>query len=433
MNIITVNKLTKIYHIYEKDSDRLKEAFLPRRYHQDFYALKDVSFTVEKGETIGIIGVNGAGKSTLLKILTGVLKQTEGTVKVEGRVSALLELGVGFDEDCTGLENIYIHAALLGMSRKEIERRKQKIIDFADIGDFITQPVKTYSSGMLVRLAFSVAINVDPEILIIDEALAVGDIFFQAKCFEKLEEIKRSGVTIVFVSHDLLSVKRMCSRAIWIEKGEIEAIGEANEICEMYSSRKIEQINREIEPGVKNEGTSVGEYRKTEQQMRVPRLVRTENMVVSGTGKARIISSFFRGADGKILKTIRTGSICTYCMVVCFDEYIEKPLFGFELENTKGARVYGVNNYMLGQELEPLAVGQLYVLSFSLLLPKIHSGEYLVTPAIASGIQAKHIVHDRLHNYDTVMIENDGFDSALIELDADFSIAQCREEDIIFT
>ena len=220
MYAIKVENVTKIYRLYDKPIDRLKESIslTHKSYHRPFYALQNISFQVEKGETVGIIGTNGSGKSTILKIITGVLKPSEGTVEVNGRISALLELGAGFDMDYTGIENIYMNGSVLGFSKEEMDRKLQEILDFADIGDFVYQPVKTYSSGMLVRLAFALAINVEPEILIIDEALAVGDAFFQAKCFHKLEKIKKSGTTILFVSHDIVSVKKLCSRAVWIER-----------------------------------------------------------------------------------------------------------------------------------------------------------------------------------------------------------------------
>ena len=233
---IESSNLTKIYYLYNDPKDRILETLKigKRVYHQEFVALNKVSFNVEKGEVVGIIGTNGAGKSTLLKIITGVLAPTDGQIKINGKVSALLELGAGFNQECSGLENIYLNGRMMGYSRKEMDARCQQIIDFADIGEFINQPVKMYSSGMFARLAFAVAINVAPDILIVDEALSVGDIFFQNKCFKKFDELRRKGVTILFVSHDIGSVRQMCSRAIWLEKGQVKAIGEAPNICDLY-------------------------------------------------------------------------------------------------------------------------------------------------------------------------------------------------------
>ena len=219
---ISVNDVSKMYKLYDKPSDRLKESLglSRKKRYTEHYALNHVSFEVNKGETVGIIGTNGSGKSTMLKIITGVLNPTGGAVDLDGRVSALLELGAGFNSEYTGLENIYLNGTMIGFKREEIDAKLDDILKFADIGDFVHQPVKTYSSGMFVRLAFAVAINIDPEILIVDEALSVGDVFFQAKCYKKFEEFKEQGKTILFVSHDLGSISKYCDRVILLNKGE---------------------------------------------------------------------------------------------------------------------------------------------------------------------------------------------------------------------
>ncbi len=241
---VNIENLNKTYRLYNKPSDRVKEALgFGKKQSKTFEALKDVSFNVKKGETVGIIGTNGAGKSTLLKIVTGVLSPTAGNIQIEGKVSALLELGAGFNEEYSGIENIYLNGRMMGYSRKEMDERLNGIVEFADIGDFINQPVKTYSSGMFARLAFAVAINVEPDILIVDEALSVGDIFFQNKCFKKFDELKRNGVTILFVSHDIGSVRQMCSRVLWLDHGTVRAFGEAAHICDMYMDEKRNQQN----------------------------------------------------------------------------------------------------------------------------------------------------------------------------------------------
>lgn len=236
VSIISVENLTKKYKLYDKPSDRLKEALnpFPKKYHKDFYALKNVSFEIKPGESIGILGKNGSGKSTLLKILTGVLNLSEGKVQVNGRVSAILELGAGFNPELTGLENIYLNGTLLGYSQKQMDQKIEEIIDFADIGDFIYQPVKMYSSGMFARLAFSVAINVEPDIMIVDEALAVGDIAFQHKCIRKLTKMMKSGVTVLFVSHDIGAIKSVCQKCMYLKDGVLEAYGDASEVCDIY-------------------------------------------------------------------------------------------------------------------------------------------------------------------------------------------------------
>ncbi|MDY4077316.1 MAG: ABC transporter ATP-binding protein [Clostridium sp.] len=234
--IISVKDLVKKYNIYDKPIDRLKEtlSLTKKCYHREFVALNGLTFDVEKGDAIGILGKNGSGKSTLLKMITGVLTPTSGELKINGKIAAILELGTGFNMEYTGIENIYLNGTMMGYSKKEMEGRIQKIIDFADIGDFINQPVKMYSSGMFARLAFSVSINVDPDILIVDEALAVGDSRFQIKCIEKMKSLKENGTTILFVSHATEQVKRFCNKAMWIKDGRINAMGESSEIADLY-------------------------------------------------------------------------------------------------------------------------------------------------------------------------------------------------------
>ena len=236
--VIDIKNLTKKYALYAKPKDRLKEALNPFRksYHEDFYALNNLNIEVAKGETVGFIGENGSGKSTLLKIITGVLTQTSGEIKIDGKISALLELGSGFNPEYSGYENIYLNGMVLGFSREQIDDMVDDIITFADIGDHINQPVKTYSSGMFVRLAFAVAINVDPDILIVDEALAVGDLEFQLKCMEKFTEFRNSNKTILFVSHDINSIRRFCDRVYWLKNGEIVNEGDTMEVTEQYDN-----------------------------------------------------------------------------------------------------------------------------------------------------------------------------------------------------
>lgn len=233
---IEVNNLSKVYKLYNKPSDRLKEALIPvkKSYHKDFYALKDLNFKIKQGETVGFVGKNGSGKSTLLKILTEVLTPSAGNIVINGKVSALLELGAGFNGEYTGMENIYLNGTVLGYTREEMDAKVDDIVKFADIGDYIYQPVKTYSSGMFVRLAFAVAINVEPDILIVDEALAVGDVRFQLKCMDKFLEFKKKGITILYVSHDVNSIKRFCTRAIWINEGHLEDDGDVDTVTDKY-------------------------------------------------------------------------------------------------------------------------------------------------------------------------------------------------------
>ncbi|WP_459479432.1 ABC transporter ATP-binding protein [Clostridium saccharoperbutylacetonicum] len=254
---IKVENLSKIYKLYDKPMDRLKESLSisKKKYSREHYALKDISFEIKRGETVGILGTNGSGKSTLLKIITGVLTPSVGNVEVNGKISALLELGAGFNPEYTGLENVYLNGTMIGYTREQMDKKVNSIVDFADIGEFINQPVKTYSSGMFARLAFAVAINVEPEILIVDEALSVGDVRFQIKCMNKMKEMMEGGTTVLFVSHDINAIKRFCNLAIWLNKGSILELGEVNRVSDQYldflkcgeTKEKEETIEKQVE------------------------------------------------------------------------------------------------------------------------------------------------------------------------------------------
>lgn len=268
---VRFDNVTKIYKLYDSPKDRFKETFSIRkkRYSKDFYALNDVSFTINRGETVGIVGKNGSGKSTLLKMLTGVLSQTAGTIGVSGKISALLELGAGFNMEFTGMENIYLNGTILNISKEEMDKRLDSIISFADIGEFIHQPVKTYSSGMFVRLAFSVAIHVDPEILIVDEALAVGDTRFQMKCMDKFVEFMNAGKTVIIVSHDLNMIKRFCKRAIWLNDGALVMDGDVDTVTDIYndflkSGLTFDEYSKSLQ--VEKNGTEEGNIGKDDAE-----------------------------------------------------------------------------------------------------------------------------------------------------------------------
>lgn len=252
---VEVNDLSKVYHLYNKSSDRLRETFSikKKKYSKDHYALRDINLSIKHGESVGIVGTNGSGKSTLLKLITGVVTPTTGEIKTEGKIAALLELGAGFNPEYTGIENVYLNGTMMGYTEEEMEKRVPAIVDFADIGEFIYQPVKSYSSGMFARLAFAVSINVEPDILIVDEALSVGDTRFQVKCIDKMRELQESGTTILFVTHAIEQIKRFCTRAIWIKNGKIVEDGEASQVVDLYDNfmkygeRKIEKVDNDEE------------------------------------------------------------------------------------------------------------------------------------------------------------------------------------------
>lgn len=432
MNAIQVEHVSKIYRIYERPSDRLKEAIYPahKRYHRPFYALNDISFHIEQGETVGIIGVNGSGKSTILKIITGVLKQTEGNVFVNGKVSALLELGAGFDEDYTGIENIYMNGSILGYTREEMDTKKDEILKFADIGDFVHQPVKTYSSGMLVRLAFALAINVEPEILIIDEALAVGDAFFQAKCFHKLEEIKQKGTTILFVSHDIVSVKKMCSRVIWLDKGILREVGEAKAVCEKYLSKQIERQNQEVSHLV--EGIKLDNIENTigKGKRRSFKKIDKYMLEISGSREGIIESFFIKDMDDNEVSVLEPEKTYIFGILVRFKKDFKNVLFGFELENVRGVKLFSINNYLTNQVLENVSENEWYEVDFEIVLPKLCKGEYLISPSLAVGEQDNHVVLERIHNFSKIIVDNQGYNLSIIELDTEARFIKYEGKDI---
>ena len=264
--VISINHVSKVYKLFEKPMDRLKESLslTHKNYHTDHFALEDISLEVHKGECVGIIGTNGSGKSTLLKIVTGVLNPTSGNVELKGRVSAILELGAGFNMEYTGIENIFLNGTMLGYTEEEMKAKLDDIIAFAEIGDFINQPVKTYSSGMFARLAFAVAINVDPDILIVDEALSVGDIFFQSKCYRKFNDLKEAGKTILFVSHDMGSVIKYCERCLLINKGKQVMVGKSSEAVDVYKKILANQYDDETKEEEETEESAEQTEERTE-------------------------------------------------------------------------------------------------------------------------------------------------------------------------
>lgn len=383
---IEVNHLTKIYKLYKKPSDRMKEAFsiTNKTYHKDFYALKDVNFKVKRGEALGIVGKNGSGKSTILKIITGVLQPSIGGVKIDGRIAALLELGAGFNGEYSGFENIYLNGTIMGFTRAEIEKKMPEIIAFADIGDFIYQPVKTYSSGMYVRLAFAIAIHVDPDILIIDEALSVGDIRFQRKCFRKIEEFKKTK-TFILVSHDLSSITKFCDRAIWLNEGELKSEGEPVEIAKEFRAYMIEAKftskanleNQEIEENTK----------ETYEFEAIPK-----DVDVMGDDKAEFLGMLCMDEEGKKASIVDADRRIKLCFKAHIREEITDAIVGFTFKDKLGTILFQLNTFVMEKELR-LEEDKTYIFQFVFTLPKLIDGYYTISPAIASGSQAYHIQH----------------------------------------
>lgn len=351
--IIKAERLTKVYKIYERDIDRLKETFHPfhRCYSRDFYALKDVSFEIRRGENVGLVGANGAGKSTLLKIITGVLTPTSGSIKVAGRIASLLELGAGFNPELTGVENIYMSGLLMGQSRQVMDGKVDDIIAFADIGDFVNRPVKTYSSGMFARLAFAVNAFVEPDILIIDEALSVGDAFFQSKCMDKMRSMIAGGVTVIFVSHDTFAVKNLCQRAFLLQKGEIILDAAAKEVVEKYRNMMID--SRREGTGSKSEelkdflATIKSNQVQGVDKVNLPITVATlnlgkedfeKNAAYSRTqnGRASFVNVQLLNVEGELISEVVFEQEVVLRMVVRFHTDVDCLGFGYHIRNATG-------------------------------------------------------------------------------------------------
>ncbi|TLS71831.1 ABC transporter ATP-binding protein [Aliarcobacter thereius] len=390
---IKVQNLTKTYKLYDKPIDRLKESLHPlkKKYHKDFYALNDVSFEIKKGETVGIIGKNGSGKSTLLKIITGVLTPTSGRVNVHGKISAILELGAGFNHDMTGIENIYLNTSINGMNKQATNKIIDEIVEFAELGEHIHQPIKTYSSGMKARLAFGVAINVDPEILIVDEALSVGDVRFQQKCLRRMEEFKAQNKTILFVSHSTGMIERFCDRAVWIHEGNIRDIGDSELISKKYYSF----MTYGLETTINDSQKSTQEIKKTDS-IKWPSLDKCESF---GEGGAKIVGVALVDEKNNFLSVLSGGEKVKLLFKIVAYEEIYSPIVGFIIKDKTGVRVTGTNSYITKQTQNiNLIKNQENIVEFEFTMPLIKNGEYTISPALAEGTQDKHIQHHWIHD-----------------------------------
>lgn len=440
---IQVQDVSKIYKLYEKPIDRLKESLsvTHKNYHRDFFALSDISFHVKKGETVGIIGTNGSGKSTILKIITGVLTPTAGSVKVAGVISALLELGAGFNMDYTGIENIYMNGTMMGFSKKEMDAKLQDILDFADIGDFVYQPVKTYSSGMFVRLAFALAINVEPEILIVDEALSVGDVFFQSKCYRRMEEIRKNGTTILMVTHDMGSVIKYCDRVVLLNKGHYVADGKPGKMVDLYKKILANQMddlelelsemndfaggmdvpgddagmkaaagagdnadNRaaaRIEDGQKA-GKEAGNSRQQHTRM-MDKLTINPNRTEYGNGKAEIYDLGMLDERGNVTNLLLKGEYFTIKERIRFHADIQAPIFTYTIKDKKGADLTGTNTMFEGADVNPVHDGDEYEVCFRQKMT-LQGGEYLLSMSCTGFEQGEHTVYHRLYDVANITV-----------------------------
>ena len=447
---IEIKDLVKIYKLYDRPRDRVKEAlgFGSIKVHKLHYALNGISLNIRKGETAGIIGTNGSGKSTILKIITGVLNPTSGSVRVDGRISALLELGAGFNMEYNGIENVYLNGTMMGFTEKEIDRKLPEILEFADIGDYVKQPVKTYSSGMFVRLAFAVAINIEPEILIVDEALSVGDVFFQAKCYHKFEEFKKLGKTIVFVSHDLSSISKYCDRVFLLNKGILLGEGAPKEMIDAYKRVLVGQYElpenkgQEIWPEkltageASGSGNAAGEAKSRNAAGKAPgggnaageasgdenaagkaaagnvaeekaqTLGVNPHVLEYGTKQAEITDYYITDDRGVRTVAVLKESRFTIHMRVRFHEHVPGPIFAFSVKNVQGTEITGTNSMIEKAFLESGERGQVKHITFSQKM-SLQGGDYLLSLGVTGYDGDTFQVYHRLYDVLDITVVSD--------------------------
>lgn len=432
---IEVKNLTKSYKLYDKPMDRLKDSLglAKKRKFKEHLALNNVNLSVKKGETVGIIGTNGSGKSTILKIITGVLTPTSGEVNVDGHISALLELGAGFNMEYNGIDNIYLNGMMIGFSEDEITKRLDSILEFADIGDYVYQPVKTYSSGMFVRLAFAVAINIDPEILIVDEALSVGDVFFQAKCYHKFEEFKNQGKTILFVSHDLSSISKYCDRAVLLNQGVLLGEGTPKEMIDIYKQVLVGQYplpSSDVkslldDDEVRNAAASASDRAKEKASAKAANELNGNNAIRSANGESKgdasvknpdtleygdgaaVIEEFYAtDSTGMRSNSIIKGTDFAVHMKVKFNRDVAAPIFAFTFKNIMGIEITGTNSMVEKAFLEPVKAGEVKEISFTQNM-SLQGGEYLISFGVTGFEKDNFTVYHRLYDALNITVVSD--------------------------
>lgn len=392
--VIDVAGVTKSFQIYERPQHRLWQALLRgrRQFYRDFLALDGISLRVRKGEIVGIVGKNGSGKSTLLQIVCGTLTPTHGVVSTRGRVAAILELGSGFNPEFTGRENVYFNGAILGLTAREIDARYDAIVRFADIGEFIDQPIKTYSTGMIVRLAFAVIAHVDADILVIDEALAVGDAFFVQKCMRFLREFMQRG-TILFVSHDTSAIVNLCQRALWLRDGRIAMDGTARDVTEAY----LEEIAEAVAPPT--DAAAVTPIVQAPAPDRPPATAEALSGRSFGRGGARVLSVSLGDDQGRTIHSVAGGETVTLRVLCGVEAGLEKPIVGFLVKDRLGQVLFGENTYERYKgDVPRAATGAEIDARFTFVMPILASGEYTVAVAVADGTQAMHVQHHWVHD-----------------------------------
>lgn len=420
--VIRVDDVSKVYKLYKKPSERLFDALgLARKGRfQEHRALDHVSFEIRKGETVGIIGTNGSGKSTILKIITGVLNPSDGEVEIKGRISALLELGAGFNMEYTGIENVYLNGMMMGFSREEMDARLPEIVAFADIGDFVNQPCKTYSSGMFVRLAFAVAINIDPEILIVDEALSVGDVFFQAKCYKKFEDFKAQGRTILFVSHDISSVAKYCDRVILLNQGVKLSEGNPKDTINLYKKVLLKQSQKIAGGQILTKEEDGGKALwKSNYEL-------NPGVDEYGTGEAEIIDFAVVDEYGSYTNCIQKGTPFVIRSKVLFRSDVLDPIFTYTFKTVQGTAVTGTNTMYEKVGVGQARAGEIYVAEFRQNMD-LQGGEYLLSISCTGYVGGEFRAYHRLYDVVGVTVISDKNTVGFYDMNSETTVTRVEE------
>ncbi|MFH1573473.1 MAG: ABC transporter ATP-binding protein [Acidobacteriota bacterium] len=422
MALIEVRHLSKKYAIYSRPWDKLAELFRwsRTRRHKEFWALEDVSFDVDAGRTLGIIGQNGSGKSTLLQVLAGIMRQTRGDCFVRGKVSALLELGSGFNPEFTGRENVFMNGAILGMDSREMERRFDSVARFAEVGDFMDQPVKTYSSGMFMRLAFSVAVNVDPDILLVDEALAVGDLIFQHRCMHRMNQLRAAGKTILLVTHDLGAVTKFCDRALLLDAGRLLEDGPADLVVQRYRALMFERQRRYgLAAGAAEEAEPPAEVFPRSAMPVVRSIPNIDHRF--GNGSAAILGVELLDARGCPVREVFGGQLVTLRISAEFKRDVASPILGYTLRDRMGVDISACNTSYAGRILPAARAGQIFTTDFEIGMPVLAAGSYSISPAVAEGSILQHDMCDWIDNALVFSLQPESLVYGLMKMNVDVS------------
>lgn len=421
---INVEHISKVYKLYRGKTDRLKDALhlTRKKNYEEFFALSDVNFTVKKGETVGLIGTNGAGKSTLLKLLTGVLTPSVGQIEVNGKVSALLELGAGFNGEYTGIENIYFNGTLMGYTKEQMEQKIPDILEFADIGDYVYQPVKTYSSGMFARLAFALAINVEPDILVVDEALSVGDIYFQSRCFKKMDDIKKNGTTILLVTHDMSSVIKYCDKVVLLNHGKVVKEGAPKQMVDIYKKILVNQYDENEEDGDSEQSALPVEMGSWMSQISL-----NDKNTVYGNGKAKIIDFGFFDETGRITGMVLKKSMFSFKVKVEFYEDIENPILTYTVKNARGAEITGTNTMFEKVDFPIARKGEQYIVTFTQ-KALLQGGEYLVSFGCTGYENGQFVVYDRHYDVANLTIVSEQNTVGTFDMDSKVTVERVEHD-----